>query len=99
MFRLALALGRTVGELEDSLGSKELNEWQAYYHIEPFGQWRDNYHAAMLATAIYNTSGRIKKPAKINDFMIEPPQITEQRKQKEVMALMQSLSRNNNGKK
>lgn len=99
MFRLALALGRTVGELEDELGSKELIEWQAYYSLEPFGQWRENYHSAMIAEAIYNTSGRIKKPAKIHDFMIELPKVKEQRKQSEVMALMHSLSSKNNGKK
>ena len=49
MHRLALALGRTVSELEDSLTSSELSDWIDYYQVEPWGAWRDNWHAAILA--------------------------------------------------
>jgi len=91
-------LGRTVAELENSLGSGELTEWYSYYRLEPFGQWRDNYHAAILAEAIYNSSGRIKKPAKLHDFMIEPKQVKEQRKTKEMISFMRNVAKQN-GKK
>ncbi|HEX6962109.1 MAG TPA: hypothetical protein VF175_09600 [Lacipirellula sp.] len=38
--------------------------WQAYYRIEPWGVWRDNLHAGIIASAVYaaNANG----PASIN---------------------------------
>lgn len=35
MFKLALLLGKTVGELEVQLTSKELSEWMAYDRLQP----------------------------------------------------------------
>ena len=70
MFRLALELGKTVGELERTLTSTELVEWMALYELEPFGAWRDNYHAAMQASLLLNINrGRNSAPSKISDFM------------------------------
>lgn len=54
MFRLALALGRSVAELEHSLSSSELTEWAAYYKMEPFGAERDNWHMAQLCSLFAN---------------------------------------------
>lgn len=87
----------TVSELKDRLGSGELTDWYTYYRLEPFGQWRDNYHSAVLAEAIYNTSGRTKKPAKLQDFMIEPKHVKQQRTTRETIALIKGLAAN--GKK
>lgn len=48
-FRLALALGRTVAELERSLSHSEFVEWCAFYSYEPWGcevddqRWRQHY--------------------------------------------------------
>lgn len=33
MFRLALSLGKTVGELEQELTMSEFNEWIAYFEF------------------------------------------------------------------
>ncbi len=35
LFRLALSLGMTVGELLDRMDSAELTEWMAYNQLEP----------------------------------------------------------------
>jgi hypothetical protein len=35
---LALALGRTVGELQESLTEDELDYWLARYSMRPFGE-------------------------------------------------------------
>jgi hypothetical protein len=51
MFRLAMKLGMTVGELGERMDSSELTEWIAFckYH-EPFGdEWRQ---VGMLISAI-----------------------------------------------
>ena len=67
-------MGRTVAELELSLGSAELSEWIAFYELEPFGPRRDNYHAGMIAAMIAN-SNRAKgaKAVSPSDFMLEDP--------------------------
>ncbi len=51
MFRLALAMGRTVAELSREIGAKELNEWIAFYEVEPWGSIREDFRAGMIAEA------------------------------------------------
>lgn len=65
LFRLALAIGRTVGELEQSLGAGELVEWMAYYALEPWGQRVSDYQQAVTAAVVANANrgrGRVIKP-------------------------------------
>jgi hypothetical protein len=56
MFRLALHMGRTVGELEDALSSAEWTEWQAYAKVEPFGPEFDMFRSGVVAAAVVNKS-------------------------------------------
>lgn len=65
MFRLALQLGRTVRELEQTLDSRELAEWEAYHTIEPLPDpyWIGAQICAVMATAWGKSS------YKIADFM------------------------------
>ena len=74
----------TVSELERRMGSRELVEWQVYYSMEPFGQWRDNIHAGLIAATVANTSGRQRKAAAAEDFMLKEnsPQKAKQFKAK-----------------
>ena len=67
MHRLALALGRTVAELGVTMTSSELSDWIDYYKIEPWGAWRDNYHAALIA------SMHAKEGTRLSEFFYEPP--------------------------
>jgi hypothetical protein len=53
-FRLALALGCTVGELLDRMDSKELSEWIAFDQCEPIGEWRGDYRTGMLCAMTAN---------------------------------------------
>lgn len=50
--------------------SSELTEWIAYYTLEPFGQERDNWHAAQLASILVNVNRRKNSPpVSTQDFM------------------------------
>jgi len=70
MFRLALALGCTVGELEQRLTAAELSEWLAYDSLEPIGGMRTDFGFAMLASMYANAHRRSSDaPAKVTDFM------------------------------
>lgn len=53
-FKLALALGMTVSDLLRRVTSSELSEWQAYYKIEPFGDWRADLRAGIVASNATN---------------------------------------------
>ncbi len=94
MFRLALELGRTVAELEQSLGSGELTEWLVFYGIEPFGAVRDNLHAAIISSTIANYSGKLRTPIKnLTEFMIETPQVKRDRETRKTIAMMDAMAK------
>ena len=56
-FRLALALGSTVRELQQRMDGREFSEWLAYYQISPFGYDRTDFNAATIAATIAQTRG------------------------------------------
>lgn len=73
MFRLALALGRTVGELFETITLDELEEWAEFYALEPFGEWRADVRSAHIVTTLANINRDPKqreKPYAISDFML-----------------------------
>ena len=49
------------------MSSSELSDWIDYYKIEPWGAWRDNYHAALIA------SMHAKEGTRLSEFFYEPP--------------------------
>lgn len=71
MFLLALKLGRTVAELEDSLTYNELIEWRVYYEETHFGELRADRRNAELLAMTFNVNRSPKQTAKTSDdFMI-----------------------------
>ncbi|WP_238358259.1 phage tail assembly protein T [Piscirickettsia salmonis] len=71
LFRLALALGKTVNQLSQELSLSEFNEWLAYYSLEPFGVEKDDHRTALMVSAVVN--GPLQRKDKTlftpNDFM------------------------------
>ena len=64
-----MALGKSLGEIKD-LPNSEIQEWSAYYGIEPFGATRDNWHAGMITSMLANVNrGEKDAPFSIEDFM------------------------------
>lgn len=54
--------------------SRTLTEWMAYYSLEPFGQERENMHAGLVASAVYNVNRDPKKqrrPFGLDEFMLK----------------------------
>jgi hypothetical protein len=62
--RLALALGGTVGELQERMPHREFLDWVALYQIEPWGETRADMNAAMLASLTANLNRDKKKRSK-----------------------------------
>lgn len=70
--RLALAMGRTVAELNVTMGAAEYSSWCEYYRVEPWGSERDNLHAGIIAQQISRMIPSKKKPPSVSDFMLRP---------------------------
>lgn len=73
LFRLALAMGRTIQELRAVLSYAEFQEWCLYYQIEPWGEDRADLRAGIVASTIANHAGKLRAegtdPALPADFM------------------------------
>ena len=56
------------------MSATEFAEWKAFYQLSPFGPWRDNYHAAMIAhiLAAANTPSKRRKP-RFQSFFYQSP--------------------------
>lgn len=64
----------------------EFRQWEAYYQLEPFGQERDNYHMAVLASLYANTHS--KKQHSSDDFMLMD---APERKRKDTQGVITQL--------
>jgi hypothetical protein len=52
------------------MSSTEINGWKEYFNIYPFTQDREDYRIALLASVIYNTSGKtFKKSMDMDKFL------------------------------
>ncbi|EXI86092.1 MAG: hypothetical protein AW12_02174 [Candidatus Accumulibacter sp. BA-94] len=73
LFRLALAMGRTLQELRAALSYAEFQEWCLYYQIEPWGEDRSDLRAGIVASTVANYAGRTRaegaEPVRPADFM------------------------------
>ena len=68
MFRLALALGKTVHEIESTMPASELLEWQTFARDEPFGDIRADLRAGVVARTVAQAFGGNRKATSL-DFM------------------------------
>lgn len=69
MFRLALALGRTVAELEATLDAREMAEWIAYDRLEPIGPDGDRLIAANLCALTTAAHFKTRGKPRAADFL------------------------------
>lgn len=60
----------TVRQLETQIQASELNEWMAFFHMEPFGSVREDYRAGLIAATLVNVNGGRKggKASQPSDF-------------------------------
>lgn len=66
-------LGKTLDEI-DGLPAREFEAWSRYWNEEPWGPYRDNLHAAMLAVQFIRP--HLKEGSKvppISEFMFKLP--------------------------
>jgi hypothetical protein len=84
---LALALGRTVWELERSMDSAEVSEWMAYNQLDPLPD--QAWQTGLICSTMVNLWSKGK--TKPDDFI---PRVRQTRRQspQEQFAIMQGLA-------
>ena len=66
--KLALALGMSVRRAQQEIDAREYASWVAYHRLDPFGNERADFHAALIAWTVASMM-RSKGPApKFKDF-------------------------------
>lgn len=68
--RLAALLGCTVEEMLERLTPAQYHRWEVYWVHEPWGPWRDNLHAAIIAREVRAPYVRRGSQIDMDDFMI-----------------------------
>jgi len=89
MFRLALALGRTVQELGRSVTVSELREWWAYYNLEPFGPLAEDWRHGIACDVAAKTQGAKRRKARHHMLSKEAKRRTQS--PDEIMAALSGL--------
>ena len=72
--RLAALLGRTVEEMRKALTERAYRKWQVYWSVEPWGPFRDNLHAAIVAREVRRPWVRKGTRIDLDGFMVKAPE-------------------------
>lgn len=73
------------------MSAVELQEWRQYEELEPFGQIRDNYHAAMVCHILANAHrGRNSQPVPMSNFFYVDRQTRQEQEERAMVAFMDS---------
>ena len=73
--------------------SAEFVEWFAFYELDPFGPWRDNLHAAQVASLLYNANRRKNSKALgAADFMYKDRDEVREQETKTFLANLRALA-------
>lgn len=67
-----------------------LEEWAEYERIEPFGAWRDNWHAALVASLIARTMGGKSLP--LSEFFYVDGDTRREQQDAQTLAMFEALA-------
>lgn len=76
------------------MSSDEFTDWMLYYQLNPFGPWRGDIQAALVASTIANANAAKGKKFHIKDFMPEfksSVQATRPENSDQVIALFRGM--------
>lgn len=85
-----------MAELGQRLSVQEFTAWRAYYQLEPWGAWRDNWHHANLAALLANIHRGKGQPIQAHAFMFEAPEDRVEREKRTLSQRALAFIRGNN---
>lgn len=69
-----------------------LAEWMEYEELEPWGAWRDNFHAALIASLLANKDRPSSTPpVAVSTFFYADPQTERERKDQRMLTAFRTL--------
>lgn len=80
-----------MAELERDLGAAEYDGWVRYYAEEPWGAYRDNLHAALIADTVARAHGG--KKSKLSDYILKPATVRRNEELAEGLARLRLFSK------
>ena len=83
----------------EQMGSSELFEWYKYWQMEPWGSYRDNIHAGLIASTLANAFMSKGKRVNYQDFMLVDRREHAKKKTTEFITWMKSVGKKKNGRK
>lgn len=84
----------TVGELEQRMGASELEEWKLLWASDPWGPYRDNFHAALITSVLVNIHRKKNtKPIDYTEFMLSDREQYQRKKSKEFLSWMKAVGK------
>lgn len=77
----------------DDIPSRDFDLLALYWTYEPWGAWRDNMHAAIIATNVIRPHLQRGKKVSVDDFMLQHPEVAAERLAKRRLAATAGLAR------
>lgn len=76
------------------MGASEFEQWWRYWQVEPWGAYRDNLHAGIVASAVVNSSMNKRRGTSISasDFMLKTRSEVAETETAETLAALEALS-------
>ena len=76
------------------MGSSELAEWMVFWKMEPWGSYRDNIHAGLIAATIANVNRKPHaKPISHEVFMLTDQAKYKRNQSRETLAWMSAVAK------
>ena len=70
----------------EALPASEVEGWRAFYNVQPFGPWRDNYHSAMVAHILAQAYGDPKRSGPVmSDFFFKDAATQQREKDEKIL--------------
>lgn len=67
-----------------------------YQKLEPWGAWRDNWHAAMIATILANAHRDPKRPpTRMHEFFYKDPETASRQQDAEMLTGLRLMKKSN----
>lgn len=86
-------LGRTVEEAKASLSLSAYRDWQLYWIEEPWGPFRDNLHAAIVAAQVQALRSKKGSRIKLDQFMVMDPSARRRENRAGFIAMLRFMGR------
>jgi len=85
-----------VEELERTTSAREMQDWSYFYGVEPWGASRDNMHAGIVASTVFNMNRAASEKARsFTDFMLKEhdPEAEGREKTQKFVAALRALAK------